>query len=409
MSTTPTNHEPFDFFAPEVKTDPYPLYERLRSHAPVYFHSQLSCFVVTRYSEVLEGLRHPNLSADRLGPHFDRLQAAGADLSLLKDNIAQWALFIDPPKHTPIRTLISKAFAPRLIESMQPKIQSIVDELLEQVRGKDTLDVVRDLAYPLPMKVIGDMIGIPADERHHLPRWSDSIATFFNLTSTAEDAQRCQQSFVEMGSYIQSVIAERRRAPKDDLISNLLAAEEEQIKLTDEQIIATCMLLLFGGQETTKDLIALAVLMLLRNPKVLRSLQTDPTRVPAFIEEVFRYDSPVQFLARAVTKDIELGGTPISAGQWVFLCLGAANRDPSQFPDPDEFRMDRPGRHVGFGHGIHYCVGAALARLETRLVLETLLQRMPAISLAAAPVWQGNLSFRALDALLVSPTGSPTF
>jgi cytochrome P450 len=317
---------------------------------------------------------------------------------------AQTMLTSDPPQHTRLRGLVNKAFTARRLESLRPHIQEIVDELLDAMKGKRELDVIWDLGYPLPVIVIAELLGVPPDHREQFKHWSDGIVGSLGSAFAAPDVQqRAMDSATALVGYFQGVIAERRRAPKDDLISALIAAEEQGQVLSEEELLATLVLLLVAGNETTTNLIGNGTLALLRHPDQLARLRSDPSIAETAVEELLRYDSPVQATGRVATEDIEVGGTVVKEGQVAFLLLGAANRDPAVFPEPDRLDLTRQdNRHVAFGYGIHFCLGAPLARIEAQVALPSLLARFPGLRLATGELeWGGNLILRGLKRLPV--------
>ena len=393
-------------FTPDAQADPYPLYHQLRNEQPVHWSELMEAHVCSRYDDVVAVLRDPRFSADRRRARSRFVQAAAE----MEQNAgpffqAQTMLTSDPPQHTRLRGLVNKAFTARRVESLRPHIQEIVDELLDAVQGKRELDVIWDLGYPLPVIVIAELLGVPSGHREQFKHWSDGIVgTLGSPFAAPEVQQRAFQSMTELAAYFRDVIEERRRAPQDDLISALIAAEEQGQALSEEELLATLILLLVAGNETTTNLIGNGTLALLRHPDQLARLRADPSVAESAVEELLRYDSPVQATGRVAMEDVEVGGTLVREGQVAFLLLGAANRDPAVFPDPDRLDLTRrDNRHVAFGYGIHFCLGAPLARIEAQVALPSLLARFPSLRLATEELdWSGGLILRGLKKLPVT-------
>jgi len=302
---------------------------------------------------------------------------------------------------------VSKAFTPRVIEQMRDHIQEIVDRLLERAQRQGGMDVIEDLAYPLPVTVICEMLGVPVDDHASIRGWSADIARSLDVIGLPSDpsiADRGRVARRALADYFRALVPVRRARPRPDLLSGLLAAEEQGDKLTEPEVIAMCLLLFIAGHETTVNLIGNGALALLRHPDQLARLRADPALIPNAIEELLRYDSPVQRTARITTTDVEIDGRPIAKGAMVVTALGAANRDPAQFPDPDRLDVTRRDvRHISFGYGIHFCLGAPLARVEGQIALGTLLRRAPGLGLAEpSPEWRESSVLRGLKRLRVT-------
>jgi cytochrome P450 len=393
-------------FVPEVHANPYPLYLQLREQDPVHWSPLLEAWILTRYDDVLEVLKHPRFSADRRRARNRFVQAAMEQQAQAGPFAqAQTMLSSDPPQHTRLRGLVSKAFTFKAIEAMRPHIQEIVDDLLERVQDKGRMDAIWDLGYPLPVIVIAEMLGVPPEQRDTFKRWSDDIVATLGGPLVAPDVQeRGRKSVEEMGAYFRGIIAERRKQPKDDLLSGLIAAEERGEALSEQELLATCILLLAAGNETTTNLIGNGTLALLRNPDQLALLREHPELVESAVEEFLRYDGPVQGTARVAMEEIEIGGQVINEGQIAFTMLAAADRDPAVFPDPDALDITRTeNRHIAFGYGIHFCLGAPLARAEAQIAFVTMLRRLPDLRLdAEEPQWGGTFILRGLKSLGVA-------
>jgi pimeloyl-[acyl-carrier protein] synthase len=316
-------------------------------------------------------------------------------------------LFRDPPDHTRLRALVSKAFTPRVIEHMRAHIQEIVDRLLDRVQPAGAMDVIADLAYPLPVTVICEMLGVPLTDHESIRDWSADIARSLDaigLPSDVEIVERGRVARRAIGDYFRRLVPRRRADPQNDLLTGLIAAEEQGDKLSEGEVIAMCVLLFIAGHETTVNLIGNGLLALLRHPEQLGRIQRDPALVTGAVEELLRYDSPVQRTARITSADVELGGRTLPAGSMVVAALGAANRDPAQFADPDRLDVNRRDvRHISFGYGIHFCLGAPLARVEGQIALGTLLRRAPRLALAeTSPEWRESSVLRGLKRLRVT-------
>jgi cytochrome P450 len=389
----------------EFRRDPYPTYKALQTKDPFHRSRLVGGWVLTRYGDVSAVLRDNRfLADDRKLPFFaknrKRLLDAGVLTAEEAARDAPTMLRVDPPNHTRLRGLVNKAFTPRAVESLQPRIEQIVDHLLDAVVEKREMDAIRDLAYPLPVIVIAEMLGIPPEDRAQFKRWSDDVVGDLG-TANIESTRRAMAASRELRLYLEPILEERRREPKEDLLSALLAAEEAGDRLSTEEMYTMVMLLLVAGNETTTNLIGNGLLALLRHPDQLALLRTDPSLAEPAIEELLRYDSPVQATSRFVLEDVELAGNTVSAGQQVALLLGAANRDPQRFERPDELDITRENvQPLSFGSGIHYCLGAPLARMEGRIALGALLERFPNLRLATDNLeWNDNLILRGVKSL----------
>ena len=388
--------------------DPYPLYDRLRDEDPVHFSEPLKTWVLTGYDDVKEATSDDRLSSDRMAFYLNPIAAEKRDkLGSLGAYMSRWMSMKDPPDHTRLRNLVNKAFTPRSIEELEPRIQAITDRLIDDLADGGQIDLIDRFAYPLPATVICEMLGIPADEQKEFRRWSADIVAFsagsgMVLEEVAEQAQASQSALVD---YCRRIIGQRRRQPKGDLISRLIAVsvEGEGTQLTELELHAMCVLLFVAGHETTANLIGNGVLALLQRPGDLRRLRERPGLIDTAVEEFLRFDSPVQRAGRVAREELEIRGTRIGKGDSVMLMFGSANRDSRHFREPDRLALDRkPNRHLGFGRGRHVCIGAPLARREAQIAFKTLLSRLPKIELAETqPTWRPSMAMRGLEALPV--------
>ncbi len=357
--------------APEVIENPYPYYVELRNKAPIAWLEPLQCWAVSRYADVDFALRNPQIFSSSVFT----AQTLG-DLNPVPET--PWILDMNPPDHTRLRKLANKGFLPRLIRSLEPRVREITRQLIASLKSQTEGDLVSTLSGPLPTIVIAEMLGVERERLDDFKRWSNDLVLGTSRPSDAAVRARVRQSGAELRAYFEQMIARRRTDPGEDVITALVRAEEERDMLSADEILALAVLLLLAGNETTTNLIGNAVRTLLDHLTELTKVRADRTLLPALLEEVLRYDSPVQLLPRLTTCEVELEGGKIPAGATVFLLLGAANRDERKFPEPDRFDVTRNRQdHLAFGYGIHYCLGAPLARLEGRIALESLLFDCP--------------------------------
>lgn len=388
---------------PEVLANPYPLFHRLRSEDPVHWDPYLHTWVVTRYADVVWVFQH--FSADRT-PTPERLDEMGLSLlTPLAQLMVRQMLFLDPPAHSRVRGLASKAFTPRRVEVLREHIQDIVDGMLDDVAPKGRMEVLEDIGRPLPAIVTEELLGLPISDREQLTRWSTDFAEVLgNFQHNPDRAQRVLKSVNEMVAYFQEAVREHRANLRDDLISAFITAEVDGDRLTDEEIVANTIVTMVGGQETTTNLIGNGILSLLRNPDQLEKLRADYSLIPSAVEELLRYEAPSQHTARLAPNDVELGGKLIHKRDAVIAVMAAANRDPERFPDPDRLDITRQdNRHVAFAWASHFCFGAPLARLEGQITFESILRRMPNLALEPGPLsWRTNMGLRGLNELNVT-------
>jgi cytochrome P450 len=387
---------------PEVLANPYPLYRRLQSEAPVYFDPFLGAWVVTRYDDVVHVLRH--FSADRT-PTPEQLAAMGMpELRPIAQVMVKQMLFLDAPAHTRLRSLASSAFSPARVEVLRGHIRNIVEQLLDEVVIRGRMQVIADIGYPLPAIVTAEMLGVPVEDRDHLKRWSADFAEMLgNFQHNPDRVPNVLRSVERMTSYFYDRMAELRRNPRPGLVHSLMTAEIDGECLTDEEVVANAIVTMVGGQETTTNLIGNGMLTLLRHPDQMQRLIDDPSLIPSGVEELLRFQSPSQHTARIARRDVELGGQTIRKGQAVIAVMGAGNRDPQHFAEPDKLDVGRNDRrHLAFGWAAHFCFGAALARIEGQIAFEAILRRLPNLRLAPQKLtWRENLGLRGLTELHV--------
>lgn len=392
----------YDLFAPDVLTDPYPTYRRMLADEPIHWSAPLGGWVLLRHQDVSAALRDSRLSTARLSLMFAALpDEQRAQLQPLVRAWDRWLAFMDGADHTRLRALVSSAFTPRVIANMRPRIQALVDELIDGVVGRGQFDLIQDLAHPLPTIVVTELLGARPEDRDQIKAWSDEIGLIGREREGLPILLRIQQGVLDLTEYFRQIAAERRAQPRDDLMSNLLRAEEAGSGLDDEELLATCALLLFAGHETSTHLIGNGMLALLQHPDQLQRLKDDPTLIASAVEEILRYTGPALLLVRTASVDMEIGGLPIQAGQGVYPALAAANRDPALIADPELFDITRgESRHFAFGYGPHFCIGSALARAQAQIAIGTLVRRLPGLRLATEQLdWAVTPLFRNLRAL----------
>ena len=384
---------------------PYDVYAELRAHAPVVYHEETDHWLVARHEDVDPLLRdrrvgrtYLHLATHAEMGHEDDRPGTAAFWHLIRNGI----LDMEPPDHTRVRRLVAKAFTPRMVGALRAPIARRTAELVDRVRGGGPFDLIREIAEPLPVWVIAELLGVPETDRHHLRPWSADICRMYELAPTGEDVRVASAASVEFSGYLRELARARRASPTGDLISELALVVDEGDRLTEDELIGTCVLLLNAGHEATVNVTGNGWWALFRNPDELRRLRDDPDLVPAAVEELMRYDTPLQMFERWVLEDLEVRGVPIPRGAELGLLFGSANRDPSLFPDADRLDVARtPNPHVTFGAGIHFCLGAPLARVELEASFRAVLEGLPALRLVEEPRWKPNYIIRGLEELRV--------
>lgn len=363
--------------------NPYPIYDELRTRDPIHRSATWKCWVLSRYRDVSSVLLDPKAFSSR-GRVTNVIQREFPEhfleqLKPMLNHYSRGIINVDPPDHTRLRKLLQKTFLPKTLERLTPKIHANVAALLDAATARGSVDLIADLAYPLPVSVISDLLGVPQADRDKFKRWSQIIMEFQAVPlPTADSILRSQQGIVELRDYLRHVLKQRQADPREDLISELAHSEVEGDRLSEDELLSTALTLLVAGHETTTNLIGSAAWLLLRHPAHLAALQSDQALMPSLIEEVLRFESPLHRVGRTALVDTVIDGVTVRQGETVFLLLAAANRDPAQFAEPNVFNPRRsPNKHIAFGHGIHFCLGAALARLEAPIALQGIFQRWP--------------------------------
>ena len=376
----------YDPLSPTLRADPYSVYAELRRKDPVHRMRLMDAWLLTDYADVDMVLRDSR-----------RFGNAGREFGYIPQVSM---LDLDPPKHTKIRALVSHGFTPRSVAALEQRIRETVDGLLENVESRERFDLIAALAFPLPVIVIAEMLGVPPEDREQFNKWSNIVSLNVDPLLNAHQVRQVQQAVTEVFTYFEGVAEERRREPRDDLVSALVTAEVDGERLERDDLLVNLLLVLVAGNETTRNLIGNGTLALLQNPSELQRLRDDPALLDGAIDELLRFDSPVQLDARIAREAVELRGKRISPGQRVICLLGAANRDPRAFPNADRLDVGRSAtNHLAFGRGIHYCLGSPLARLEGRIAFEALLPRLGSLRLAEEPRYRNQVTLRGLESL----------
>jgi pimeloyl-[acyl-carrier protein] synthase len=396
----------FSPMAPRVRANPWPIYHALRDRDPLHFSPFGTC-LLTRYEDAVAVLRDRRFSVEHRNYIEDRpVNALGGDFGPAPSerDMSNVMLFIDPPRHTRLRTLVNKAFTPRVIGRLRERVDEIVNELLDEVESRGEMDVISEFSYPLPVKVICEMLGVPLEDRDRIRVWSRKLAPILDPIVTAEAQAGIEDAANHIDAYWDELIEERRSDLRDDLLSELIRAEDEGHRLNHDELRSTCNLVLIAGHETTMNLIGNGLLALMRNRDQLEKLQDNPGLARSAVEELLRFDSPVHLTARSASEPIEVGGVTLEKGQLAIIAIGGVNRDPAQFPDPDRLDIERdPNPHIAFSAGAHFCVGSGLARLEAQIAFPKLLQRLPKIDLGdEQPEYRETITLRGLKELPVT-------
>ncbi len=396
----------FNPFLPDFIVDPHPQLHQLRTLDPVHWSSTVGVWVLTRYADVMTALHDRRFSC--MAGRWDQYQRfflrGSSTTSALAEMYSKWMLQLDPPDHTRLRALVNKAFTPRVVEAMRGRIERMVDQFLDEVIPTGRMDVMTDLAFPLPILVICDLLGVPSSDYAKIKSWTQELLPSLSPAISAKGMAHVSDVVAEYREYFRSLANERRKKPQDDMMSALLAAREQGEKLSEDELLATCILLAFAGHATTAQLTGKGVLALLQHPDQCERLRGDPSLIVNAVEEILRYETPLQLVYRTTKEQVTLDGKTIPSNQMVFVSLAAANRDPAEFPDPDRFDVGRDAsKHIAFAHGIHYCVGAPLGRLETQIAINTMLRRLPGLRLEPAGIRrEPSLVLRGLTELPIT-------
>jgi pimeloyl-[acyl-carrier protein] synthase len=380
--------------------DPYPLLHRLRTDDPIHFSAFINGWVLTRYADAIVFLRDRRFSRVAF---LDKMRAKFGDQPILDLQAGELA-FNDPPNHAMLKGLAAKAFSPNAIASARPNLEARVEEVLDGLAGAGHMDVIADFAYPLPADAISAMVGVPREDWPMLRDFVDGVILSRGIVRTPAMMAEGDRSARQFFEYLRALVKKRRVRPQADLMSAMMAAEERGLRLTDDQVVTMAEQLFTAGHGTTRNLIGSAVLALMQNPQEFARLRENPQLIESAIEEALRYDSPTQAPnPQVATEDLEIGGRKISSGEVVTVLIGAANRDPAKFPDPDRFNVARcDGEHLAFSHGAHYCLGASLARLQAQIAVGAIVRRMPRLRLATDQLkWKTMGRFRGLESLPV--------
>ncbi|PWV75596.1 Cytochrome P450 [Prauserella marina] len=394
-----------DMLGGERLADPYPHFAEMLRDNPVHWNERYQAWFLHKHADVLWALRHPAFSSDRVRPVFEThlSEEKRAARAPTFEVLRHWMVFLDPPEHTRLRKLVMPAFSPKRVATWRPRVEQVVKETLATLENRQRFDFVTDFAYPIPAIVVAELIGVPAEDRDMFKKWSDDILTLvFGAQGEPGRRERAQQGLIELTGYLADLIARIRENPGDDVISSLVTAHDVDPPLDDKEIISTCALLVFGGHETTTNLIANGTRQLLLHPDQWRLLRDEPERIGTAVEELLRFDGPSRLEQRLLAEDVELRGTTLRKGDNVFLVQSAANRDPEVFERPHELDITRqPNQHVGFGFGVHHCLGNFLARLEAQIAFPAVLDAMPDLALDGPEEWHTTMMSRGMKTMPV--------
>lgn len=401
-----------DLLSDDFRADPSWYFSELLEKAPVLWNETHKAWLVSSYDDVVAAFKNECIGSDRVGPYVAS-KIPVEDLPRFQrmfDILARWMVFLAPPDHTRLRNLVHRSFTPRRIKALEQSTkflaERMADALRDRLRNGETIDLMAEYCNPLPGIVIAGLFGVPPEDGDKLKNWAEELGLFINgVVGNTERNERVANAMLEFEAYLLELIEEYRKSPDDNILSGLVSAADEEDKLSSEELIATCMLILDAGYKTVQNTMGNALLTLIRHPKEWAHLTLHPEDIPKTVEECLRYCPPGGFIIRRATEDTEIGGCTIAQGSRIYLAFGAANRDPSHFPDPNTFSISRANKlHLTFGQGIHFCLGASLARLELAAALEALLARLPAPLLAVAEdelEWQRTLVIRGLKRLPV--------
>ncbi len=403
-SETAFRFNPFDA---DFHANPYPTFHHLRATDPVHW-SFLGVWILTRYVDVKAVLSDPRFQAVQIPRAVKKrsqyLQKRQKNLDALFASVEKSLFFLNPPEHNRLRRIVSKIFTATAIAHLRRHIETIAHRAIDRIQHQGHLDIIADFADPLPGQVAAKLMGLPDADYPQLHRWSSDLFRIFDPMHSLKTAEAMNQVAAEFLDYLRSQIAQQRQQPQPGLLSDLLAIQDENDRLSEAEILATCIMLFAAGEQTTSSIIGNGMLALLRHPDRLTWLRQNPDAIQIATEEIFRYDSPTQLVARVASEPVQLGSKTIQPGQNAILCLGAANRDPAEFPDPDRLNLRRnPNRHIAFAAGPHFCLGAVLARMEVPIALNALVQRLPNLTLTPDPLrWRENIVIRYLRSLPVT-------
>jgi len=396
----------------QVIADPYPVFHRLQAEDPVHWSELQQAWLLTRRADIVAVLHDPRFSnATRLQAALDSLPESGpAELTAVGQRMATVLAYLDPPAHTRLRRLVNDAFRPRVMQGLRPRIQAFADLLLDPVQGKERMDLIADFAYPLTVLVGATMLGLPFQDLGRLAQWGDAFSMLAGPELVSSELrQEAERAMLELTEYFRDVLAQRRKRPGEDAISALIGGDAPGDRLSDDELTSACLMILLGGHRNLRNLMGIALLTLLRHPEQAAALQAEPALMPTAVEELLRYDFIEQGLTRVALDEVEIGGKTIQRGQMVLLLLGAANRDPVFYHEPDQLELRRrDNRHIAFGAGAHVCPGASLSRMVLEIAIATVLRRLPGLRLMVeAPPREERLGGRGLTALPVMFSPGP--